>query len=85
MIKNLNDSLAIPIIVITSFLLVSVAVLVAYNFSAVSEDKLYDDYNTQSDIDKANQNIFMIFLELVSSLKVIFIAILGGILFIFPG
>lgn len=79
MINKTRNSINLLLIFIGAFLVLSSIVLVVYNLQAVSEDKLYDDYNTKSSIDTTNQNIMTTGLGIVSNLKVIFIAIIGGI------
>lgn len=79
MITKTKNSLNLLLIFFFAFLVLSSIVLVVYNLQAVSEDKLYDDYNTKSSIDTTNQNIMTTGLGIVSNLKVIFIAIIGGI------
>lgn len=80
MINKTKNSLNLLLIFIFAFMILSVVVLVAYNLQAVQEDKIYDEYNTKTSIDSANQNIFNIGLGLVSNLKVIFIALIGSII-----
>lgn len=79
MINKTKNSLNLLLIFFFAFLVLSSIVLVVYNLQAVSEDKLYDDYNTKSSIDTTNQNIMTTGLGITSNLKVIFIAVIGGI------